>query len=338
MKCTINGFIYHKSSEDFIDCYDRYAVNESKLKFAIADGVSKSFFSGIWADLIVKTFVNDPGELFFNRSELMKRIQDEWLNKIKEIVNKPEQKYFVKNRFFQGAAAAATFVGLQFIKTDANTYIWEAFALGDSHLFFVPNKSAELNQTNNFKSHLISLSSKTSPEFDNYPDFFESRQENHKGKIKMKTGQLMEGVFYLMTDALSEWFIRDTEKAIDEIDSWENQIDFEKRIENLRSSGMTNDDSAILIIRIEEDGNNELLFDNIDLSDIDKLIQSERVKDEIPEPLLNDTESKEKTSSNGEFLEESKNTVLPNSKEELEYMALKFLETKDKKYIPKKTS
>src|ERR1700748_3356912 len=101
--------------------------------------------------------------------------------------------------------------------------------------------------------NIIYLSSKPDFEFNNFPDFFDSRNNTNKGKIKQKKGDLKNGVFYLMTDAMAEWFISEKKNAIDIITSWETQSDFENDIVSLRRSLLYNDDCAILIITVEED-------------------------------------------------------------------------------------
>jgi hypothetical protein len=174
-------------------------------------------------------------------------------------------------------------------------------------------------------------------EFDNYPDYFESRNENHKGKIQRKSGPLKEGVFYLMTDALSEWFIKDTEKAMTEIDSWKSQTDFENRIELLRKSEMANDDSAILIIKIIDDNKNELSFESISVSDIAELISIECKQKE--NEIIKNIDSKKNEYFESDMDEKIKQNVkIENSltKEEMEFRAKKFLETLDEKYLPNK--
>ncbi len=305
MKINITGFIYHKTAEDFSDCFDRYAINPENNRFSIADGVSKSFFPGIWAELLVNTYVNAREEVNFNNAEILLKIQNEWLEKVKEIVNKPNQKYFVRNRFNQGGAAAATFVGLSFFKDNSNKYKWEAYALGDSFLFFIPDNSLDINE--DFESKVNYLSSKKNLEFDNYPDFFESRNDNHKGKIQRKEGQMQAGIFYLMTDALAEWFIKETESARGEIHSWKNQHDFEIRIEKLRKSVMNNDDSAILVIRIEDDKKDELIYVDHSISNIDEFILKEKeeqqknvAQEEVENIKVEDESVNTDTSENGE--------------------------------------
>ncbi|MDP1744861.1 MAG: hypothetical protein Q8L90_04750 [Bacteroidota bacterium] len=281
MEISIKGFIYHKSAEKYSDCFDRYGVNEKTNKFAISDGVSKSFFPDVWAELLVEFFLKNEGRINLTDIESYKSIQNEWIKRVGEIVNKPNQKYFVRNFFIQGRPAAATFVGLHFFKED-HTFKWEAVALGDSFLFFVPEQIKNINEDFSKVTH---LSSKRNFEFNNFPDFFDSRNTTNKGKIKQIKNELKSGTFYLMTDALAEWFISEKQKALQVISGWKNQEDFESSIIEHRKIALYNDDSAILIIRIEEDNSPIINYKDISVTNLKKLLEVERdeIEREIPE-------------------------------------------------------
>jgi hypothetical protein len=264
MKISIKGFIYHKEAETFFDCFDRYGFNQRTNKFAISDGVSKSFFPDIWAELLVESFVNQYSQINLFDLNSFKEIQLKWEQKVEEIVNKPDQKYYVRNFFMQGRSAAATFVGLHFYNGNQKLE-WEAVALGDSYLFFVP---AYIHNINSNLREVISLSSKKNLEFDNFPDYFDSKTEVSKGKITFKRNELHPGTFYLMTDALAEWFVKQKQGAINEILQWGTQNDFEKSIQRLRKYGMQNDDCSILILKVESDNLSNINYSDILVTDL----------------------------------------------------------------------
>jgi hypothetical protein len=271
MKISVKGFISHKLAEKYVDCFDRYGINISTNKFAISDGVSKSFFPDLWAELLVDYFLRNDGGINFGDADSYKAIQDEWLRQVGEIVNKPNQKYYVRNFFSQGRSAAATFVGLHFHKHE-NDFKWDAFALGDSFLFFLP---ANTNEIDGELSSITFLSSKSDFLFNNFPDFFDSRNINPKGKIKHKGGKLVPGTFYLMTDALSEWFIAERMVATKEITSWKSQADFEQSLERLRKDSLQNDDSTILVIDVVDDSADEFVYDSILFTSYNELLAAE---------------------------------------------------------------
>ena len=58
---SVKAFQLHKrDSYQFKHIQDKYSLHPSTGTFAIADGTTQSFKSAIWADLLVKSFTNDP--------------------------------------------------------------------------------------------------------------------------------------------------------------------------------------------------------------------------------------------------------------------------------------
>jgi hypothetical protein len=261
MKITIRGYITHKEAEHYSDCADRYAVKTENNRFAIADGVSRSFFPDLWADILVNNFVStDKDNQFFIRE-----CQAEWLKQVAEKVQQLDVKWYTKNAFVRNESGLATFVTLRF-----ENMKWVAHALGDSFLFFVPKENAGFD-------NWVKLSSKPEPVvFDSFPDYYSSRNKEH-GEEKSIEEDLKAGTFYLMTDALSEWVFKEKEKAIYEIKKWNSQAQFEQSLTEFRSrSYLNNDDSAILIIELEDDGKTELTYDKAEIQGIYELVEKEK--------------------------------------------------------------
>lgn len=310
MKVIIKGFITCKSAEQFIDCADNYAVNENSHRFSVSDGVSKSFFPKIWSEILVSQFVKRTD---LKESELIKSCQDEWQKRIDKLVNLPETKWFTKSQYSRKDPALGTFVGLQFFEKEKK---WAASALGDSFLFFVPKGFKD------YKKDLIKLSSKSEPiVFDNFPDYFTSIGDNHKGKIELIRNQkIVDGTFYLMTDALAEWFIKEEENAIGKITVWQTQTDFERFIaQAIDEKQMTNDDCAILCIELSESDRNGIHYEKkYQVTDLNDLINDQEAENEkIRQQKL--TEEKLNQENEGEIqkvneLEDSeKETITPES-------------------------
>lgn len=271
MQIKIRGYIMSKKGELYSDCRDNYALDASLHRFAISDGVSRSFFPGIWSELLVTSFVNSSTQI----NILISSCQEEWMRQVKSIVESPDVKYFTRNAYNRKTPGMATFVGLVFSEKDKT---WHATALGDSYLFFIPDKAA------NFKTDLIVLSSKDDPEvFDNYPDYFSSIG-NHNGTIKETGGQLQPGTFYMMTDALAEWFLKQGEYVSDKIKVWNEQLHFERYIEGLRDhEEISNDDTSILIIEISGDGQDSFSYELVAVSDLKKLITQQTEEKQMNE-------------------------------------------------------
>lgn len=299
MKINIKGFITSKKSELYSDCADNYAINKEHNKFAISDGVSKSFFPKIWSDILVNKYVNQKD--WKDNNEFIVESQKEWQSKIDEIVNQPETKWFTKSQYNRKDPALATFVGLQFLESDQK---WIAQALGDSFLFFIPKDSKEIE---------IKLSTKPEPiVFDNFPDYLSSIGSSHKGEKKAIKGEkIKEGTFYLMTDALAEWFLLNTEQAKQTLDNIKTQEQYLETIANERNANRLNDDdSAVLILELYDDGKKEVSYSNIERT----FFLSELVKEEAEK--LEKAKKKEVSSQDSLSVNEEENKEEQLTKEE----------------------
>ena len=271
MKVSIKGFITCKSAEQYIDCADNYAVNKSSHRFSVSDGVSKSFFPKVWSEILVSQFVERTD---LKESELIGVCQTEWQKRIDELVSLPETKWFTKSQYSRKDPALATFVGLQFFEKEKK---WSASALGDSFLFFVPNGFKD------YQKELVKLSSKGEPiVFDNFPDYLTSIGDNHKGTLeKLRSQKIVDGTFYLMTDALAEWVIKEGENAIGKITVWQSQADFERFISQaIEENQMTNDDCAILCIELSEVDKKGIEYKKIQVTDLNDLINEQEAANE----------------------------------------------------------
>lgn len=248
MEISIKGYITSKKSELYSDCADNYAVNMEFHKFAISDGVSKSYFPKIWSDKLVHQYVSKKD---WKDDEFTAESQKEWQSKIDEIVSQPGTKWFTKAQYDRKDSALATFVGLQFLEEQGK---WIAQALGDSFLFFVAKDTLKIEKQ---------LSSKQQPvKFDNFPDYLSSIGDSHKGeKNSVKGEKLKEGTFFLMTDALAEWFLNDTEMALGKLSHIDSQEKFLETVQNERNLNRLNDDdSALLIIKLVDNNQKEITY------------------------------------------------------------------------------
>ncbi len=290
MKVSIKGFITCKSAEHFTDCADNYEINENSHRFSVSDGVSKSFFPKVWSEILVTQFVKRTD---LNEYELIKVCQEEWQLRIDEIVSLPDTKWFTKSQYNRKDPALATFVGLQFFEKEKK---WSASALGDSFLFFVPNGFKD------YQKELLKLSSKAETiVFDNFPDYLTSIGDFHKGRPVEISDDLKNGTFYLMTDALAEWFINEGEKAIGKISVWKSQEDFERfTTQAIDDNQLTNDDCAILCIELSEVEKNGIEYPEIQVTLLNDLItKQEAEKEKIKQE--NHEEEKKKHEKAGEI-------------------------------------
>lgn len=266
MLFNVKGFITSKRAEAYKDCADHYAYNTQLHRFAIADGVTRSFFPKLWSKILVEQSVAsvDATDLPLEASRA------EWLSQVKQRVSCPDVKWFTMNAFVRKDAAMSTLVSLEF---DEENMSWKAFALGDSFLFFVPKgREDDMDQW-------VKLSSKSEPvEFDNYPDYLSSRGEN-KGQPQSLSVKIEEGIFYLMTDALSEWMFMNKAEALRIIQKeWTDQQSYQESIDRLRSAGqLHDDDSAVLMIQVEDDGNDGISYQNISVTSLEELVRIDEI-------------------------------------------------------------
>lgn len=264
MEIIVKGFITSKESGLYSECADNYAINDSNNKFAISDGVTQSFFPKFWSDILVHKYVNQTD---LKDNEFIIECQKEWQFKIDEFMKKPDIMYYTRNAYNAQKSALATFVGLQFLESESQ---WTAQALGDSFLFFISKNSNEIE---------IKFSSKPEPiEFDNFPDYFSSNTTyRQKGVVNIIDNKAIEeGTFYLMTDALAEWFIKDTEQAKQILDNIQNQEQYLETIDlERKAKRLNNDDAAILIINLVDDGKKEFTYKSIDVNNLSELIKLE---------------------------------------------------------------
>lgn len=316
MKINIKGFITSKKSELYSDCEDNYAVNIEHNKFSISDGVSRSFFPKVWSEILVNKFVNQRD--WKDNSEFIVESQKEWQSKIDEIVAQPEVRYYTRNAYLNKTPALATFVGLQFLESDQK---WIAQALGDSFLFFIPKGSTEIE---------IKLSTKPEPiVFDSFPDYLSSIGNSHKGEKKpIKGEKIKEGTFYLMTDALAEWFLQNTEQAKQTLDNIKTQEQYLETIENERNARRLNDDdSAVLILELFDDGKKEFSYSNMEVTLLSELIKEETEK--LEEAKKKEVSSQDSLIANEEVNKEEHLTEEENSEKEVIEQVEQSTEIKD---------
>ncbi len=266
MKFIIKGFVTNKNSECYSDCADNYAFSTENHRFAISDGVSISFFSGIWSQILVDNYVKSKEMTDLN---FIDRCQKQWQQKIEEIVQQPNVKWFVKSKYSKKDFAAATFVGLEFFEKECK---WQAQFIGDSFLFFIPKNCAHFEG-------VIKYPERNNFVFDNYPNYLASIQNNHRGEQHISAEEeITEGTFFLMTDALSEWFIselkKDVKEAVKTLTSLKNQNDFLEIIQTKRNENvLKNDDSAVLMIEAIDNQNEVFTYVIAYFSNLQKLVK-----------------------------------------------------------------
>lgn len=251
MKLTVNKFVTHKKGETWSDCQDAAEFNEDRVRYAVADGATRSFFPKMWADLLVKNFCEETTLSLEkqNWKGWITLLQQKWLEQAISTVQ--ETKRFISiDRLSRSESAASTFVGLEIDRTKAE---WKAMIIGDSCLFHI--EGGELKEI-----YLV----KKSEDFTNRPAIFASFAKDSLYEPTFRNGQVKTGdIFILATDALAKWIIqhedvgkfKDALKRLIKIGAdHENQFnDFVEEARETDGIRLVNDDVGLLLIFVGSD-------------------------------------------------------------------------------------
>ena len=247
IRLTASSFIIHKEGESLDDCQDACAQNDEKGRYAIADGVTRSFFPKEWATLLVEHFCEsiNLSSVKTDWKDWIGPIQQKWYEKIKEKVSE-RNLFYLTNPFNAKKSAASTFIGIEFNKdNDA----WEAMIVGDSCLFHKSDSG--------FESYLI----ENSADFTNYPEVFASfAKDNHSEPTFIHGNANPDDTFILATDALAKWILEHKEvgeldAALDKLKAVETDEKFYQFVHEARHDEalhLVNDDVTLMLISVKE--------------------------------------------------------------------------------------
>lgn len=297
MELRYKTFIMPHVGDLYSQCADRFAIGTDKNCFAIADGVGESLFPYDWAELVCKDFIANPN-LFCEDNKLVRESQliKAWNQKRDErTANLTETELFLFEMGLEKADfAACTFVGLSIDKKQ-----WQSLALGDSYLFIL-DKNLEI---------IESVASQKGEEFSNFPEYFASQAEKNHGKTIKVCGDINKASYFvLLTDAISDWFIKvDTDKrkellAVSDMPSFHSLVNKERE-----NGNMKDDDTTAVIIEVVHDGSEEIKYTEVYNTNIHELIEEEEKCHTLEEPLeeiKNDSFIKSDTDEKKTIIEE----------------------------------
>lgn len=175
---------------------DSAAIGSGHNRFAIGDGASESAFSKEWSQLLVEGYVQSNSD---NRDVLQadfSALQEAWYT----LVTARSLPWYAEAKVAQGAFS--TLLGLTCDDPPKNGINrWHAIAIGDSCLCHV--REGKL---------LDSFPYQSPGEFSNDPVLLGSRmpasQAVERSRWKFRGGTWLPGDhFWLMTDALAQWFL-----------------------------------------------------------------------------------------------------------------------------------
>jgi hypothetical protein len=236
------SFFLPKRGHSADEYEDAFAGGPAAGRFAIADGAAESSFAALWARLLVEGFVNAGRKTSANGSWLVP-LQERWAAGVDGLV----VPWYGEAKRTHGAFA--TFLGLV-VKCSGRRAggTWLAKAVGDSCLFHIGGKGLQ-----------AAFPLCRAADFGNRPALLGSRSDARTCAALPKEawGKWQAGErLLLMTDALAQWFLAETERGrqpwcvIEERQRSQSRTEaLASWVEELRDRGsLRNDDVTLLVI------------------------------------------------------------------------------------------
>jgi hypothetical protein len=228
------------------DYEDAFAGNPAAGRFAVADGASEASFAGAWARALVEGFVAAAGKPW-NDLGWLPPLRQRWA----EQVDKLSLPWYAETKREEGAFATLLALAIRPPRPD-KLGNWRALAVGDSCLFHT--------RAGRF---LTSFPLMASGEFGTRPHLLGSRQPGahrpEEGCEQAHGHWQPRDRFLLMTDAMAQWFLQQTERgerplaAIDRLlEEAEPEAAFAAWVEERRDrEALRNDDVTLVIIDVQ---------------------------------------------------------------------------------------
>jgi hypothetical protein len=167
------------------------------FRFAVADGATDAVFSGLWARILVRAFGKRNLTTDTNGT-LIGRLRKTWARS----VGHQPLPWYVEEKLRSGAFAAL--LGFELVENqNGGSGTWHAEACGDCCLFQVRNRDL-----------ITAFPITSSEQFTNSPHLLCSvgPGTDDFARLSLTAGKWIEGdCFYLMTDALANWFLVECE-------------------------------------------------------------------------------------------------------------------------------
>jgi hypothetical protein len=223
-----------KSGHTTTEYEDAYALEPTALRFAVADGASETSFAKEWAELLVSRFVQAP-PLAAELRDWVAPMQATWAL---AHLDKPAA-WYAEEKARSGAYSSLLGVSLE-------PGHWRALAVGDSCLFVVRagrlERAFPLERSEQFSQQPVLLSSVPRANHGVWQD------------VRAEEGELRDrDQLLLMTDALAQWFLTETElgrRPWAALQRAETAEAFQMFVHLLRGGGaLRNDD--VTLVRLE---------------------------------------------------------------------------------------
>ena len=258
MFADVTGLRYGKSERaDLSTCEDALDSNVQHGLFCVADGAGTTLFSNIWAEILVRKFVQDPlmsGDPFE---------MEWWIRQAQKVYRERAPQSDKLNWNARQKAleqgAYATLATLRFASLDAHSAEADLLVVGDSCVIIGYPK----------KQQFVPFPLEHPHDFDRAPYCVPALLKNlnrHTLYPKIKRVTLTPGnIVILATDAVARWIISSGGTG-NESNAWKAFLDVAQRtgddwpefIDACRASqSMVDDDSTAIILRLREEGRAE---------------------------------------------------------------------------------
>lgn len=226
---------------------DRLGINTSATRMVVADGMTLSYLSGLFAEAIINKFLNEsvPIDTLKDGSAFTSSdVVETWSKQVEQIEAKYEGTdagWLLQNRKKNTPHGDCTLAGIDMSQQGCVT----AIAIGDCCIFFLSGDGKLLKTIPNIEVG----------QFNNAPDYISSTG-NIYGRIYTEQVPIVTGGYIvLMSDAVAEWFLKNLDKkpsSLEQIwqlkDQKEMNVFFDAEYHNHRIKG---DDIAIIIIKTD---------------------------------------------------------------------------------------
>ena len=233
---------------------DAFAADDAAGRFAVADGATEGCFTGLWARLLVKDFVDGDRQAADAWPALLPALQERWYAEVQT----QDLPWYAEQGVRQGASA--TFVGLALEDSPValgeglgakDSCQWQAVAVGDTCLLHTRGDAL-----------LRAFPLDRAEQFDNFPRLVGSRMtvENIRQRQSLwSDGRGQSGDrLWIMTDALAQCCLTEIEAGRNPWTDLESLLalpetgdQFVSLMEGLRDGGkLRNDDVTLLAIEL----------------------------------------------------------------------------------------
>jgi hypothetical protein len=219
---------------------DAVTANPATFRAAVCDGASEGWASGVWARHLAHQLADAPAS---------PQSFQEWVAMARRMavgMQSPVVSWYAEEKQAQGAFS--TLCGVTFMTGPDGGWKYQAVAVGDSCLFH--RRGNEL---------VAKFPLETAAEFGNQPALLGSLPESGLPEPGWFAGRAGPGdAFYMMTDALAEWFLREAEAGgepwtrLDAVTSAVNAAgEFALWVQSQRQSkALKNDDTSLVRVTI----------------------------------------------------------------------------------------